>query len=98
MRIILVKQKYERFQSIPVGDDGMKEPQSDNQWRGFFLSSAVAADLVCCLIVGYFGGHFLGNKFGHPFAWMVGGVVVGLAVGIVSVIVLLKSFSEGSNG
>lgn len=82
----------------PSGDDVMKEPQSDdNQWRGFFLTSAVGADLVCCLIVGYLGGHFLGNKLGHLFAWTIGGVLLGLAAGIVSVIILLKSFSEGSN-
>jgi F0F1-type ATP synthase assembly protein I len=90
--------KVRTLSSNTSGDDVMKEPRSDdNQWRGFFLTSAVGADLVCCLIVGYFGGHFLGSKFGHSFAWMIGGVLVGLAVGIVSVILLLKSFSEGSN-
>jgi ATP synthase protein I len=77
----------------------MKEPQSDdNQWRGFFLTSAVAADLVCCLVVGYFIGHFIGNKLGHPFGWTIGGDLIGLAAGIVSVIILLKSFTEGNNG
>jgi ATP synthase protein I len=76
----------------------MKEPQSgDDQWRGFFLSSAIGVDLVCCLLGGYFAGRFIGNKFGHPFAWTIGGVLVGLAVGIVSVIVLLRSFTEGNN-
>lgn len=77
----------------------VKEPQpDDNPWRGFFIVSALGADLVFCLVVGYFVGHYLGGKFGHAMAWTVGGAFVGLAAGIISVIVLLKSITEGNNG
>lgn len=76
----------------------MKQPQSDDQWRGFFIVSALGADVVACLAAGYFAGHFLGGKFGHVTAWTIGGMLVGLAAGIISVIYLLKSLSEGRNG
>jgi F0F1-type ATP synthase assembly protein I len=77
----------------------MKEPQSgDNQWRGFFITSAVGANVVCFLLVGYFIGHFLGKKLGSPIIWTTGGVLIGLGFGIVSVIFLLKKFTEDNNG
>jgi hypothetical protein len=83
----------------PVGVDIMKEPQSgDNQWRGFFITSAVGANVVCFLLAGYFIGHFLGKKLGSPIMWTTGGVLVGLGFGIVSVIFLLKKFTEDNNG
>jgi ATP synthase protein I len=78
------------------GADILKEPESsDDQWRGFFIVSALGADLVACLAGGYFVGRFLGGRFGHETLWTIGGTLTGLAAGIVSVIILLKTFTEG---
>jgi ATP synthase protein I len=76
----------------------MKEPKpEENPWRGFFIVSALGADVVVCLAVGYFIGGFFGRRFGSETTWTIGGMIVGLALGVVSVIVLLKSLTEASN-
>jgi hypothetical protein len=66
-----------------------------NPWKAAGLVSAIGADLVVCILGGYFAGAFLADKWGHP-GWAAAGVIIGLALGIVSVIYMIKRVLEDS--
>mgnify|MGYP000291890735 CR=1 FL=1 len=76
----------------------MKKPNSnDNPWRAVALVSAIGADLVVCMGVGYFLGTYLSKWMGNSL-WIVAGIMVGFIVGVVSIIYILRQFTEGNNG
>jgi predicted acyltransferase len=71
------------------------DPGSMNPWKAAGLVSAIGADLVVCILGGYFAGAYLTKKSGHP-AWVAAGVIIGLAIGIVSVVFMIKRVLEDS--
>ncbi|MFD0871865.1 Putative F0F1-ATPase subunit (ATPase_gene1) [Chlamydia abortus] len=76
----------------------MKKPNpNDNPWRAAGMVSAIGADLIVCILLGYFGGSFVSDRFGLSPAWKAGGLIIGLFVGIVSVVFLIKRFLEDTN-
>jgi len=76
----------------------MKNPNSnENPWRALALVSAIGADLVVCMIGGFWVGGWLERRLGSP-VWTVAGIVAGLFVGIVSIIFIIRNYTGGSNG
>ncbi|WP_227013727.1 AtpZ/AtpI family protein [Paenibacillus psychroresistens] len=74
----------------------MKEPnRNDNPWRAAGLVGAMGADLVVCTLGGYYLGNYIGSRSGAETFWMITGLLVGLAVGVISIIFLIKYYTEG---
>ena len=75
----------------------MKKPNPGgmNPWKAAGLVSAIGADLVVCILGGYFAGAYLSEKSGHPI-WVAAGVIIGLAIGIASVVFMIKRVLEDS--
>ncbi|MCR8645097.1 AtpZ/AtpI family protein [Paenibacillus sp. N1-5-1-14] len=77
----------------------MKPPHSDsNPWKAVGMVSALGIDLVVCMGLGYYLGKLMSDAAGGQPLWIVLGVVLGLIVGIVSIIVILRKVTGGSNG
>jgi F0F1-type ATP synthase assembly protein I len=68
----------------------------DNPWKAVALVSAIGFDLVVCMAAGYFGGSYMSRLAGGKPIWIVAGIVLGLAVGIAGVVLLLRTYTEGS--
>lgn len=73
-----------------------KRKSDDNPWRAAGLVSAVSADMIVCILLGYVGGSWLSGKMGGQKIYVAVGTVVGLFVGIVSVILLIKYYLKDS--
>ncbi|WP_442602555.1 AtpZ/AtpI family protein [Paenibacillus sp. KN14-4R] len=77
----------------------MKSPHSDsNPWKAVGMVSALGIDLVACMGAGYWLGSLMSQSAGGQPIWIVLGVVLGLIVGIVSIIIILRKVTGGSNG
>lgn len=72
-------------------------PRDLNPWKAAGLVSAIGADLVVCIVAGYFAGVYLSKWTGGGPMWVAGGVLAGLAVGILSIVFLIKRILEDSN-
>jgi ATP synthase protein I len=72
-------------------------PGDINPWKAAGLVGALGADLVVCILAGYFAGVYLSKWTGGGQGWVAGGVIVGLAVGIISIVFLIKRVLEDSN-
>lgn len=86
--------------SMPVLTVGetMKDPHSQNNpWRAVALVSAIGIDLVVCMVVGFFAGNYMSNLTDQK-VWIVVGIMAGFAIGVVSIIYILKQFSEDRDG
>ncbi len=77
----------------------MNEPgPKDNPWRAVALVSAIGADLVVCMLAGYYIGKYASRWAGGEPIWIVVGIMLGFVVGVASIIFLLKRYTGGSNG
>ncbi|TVY09285.1 AtpZ/AtpI family protein [Paenibacillus cremeus] len=77
----------------------MKSPSSnDNPWRAVALVSAIGADLVVCMLAGFWVGRLVSDWQGGQPIWLVVGIMVGFIVGVLSVILILRKYTGGSNG
>jgi ATP synthase protein I len=75
-----------------------KSNPNDNPWRAMGMVSAFAADLIVCMIAGFFAGRWIGGMInGHPI-WSVIGVMVGFLVGVASVIIIIRTFMGDRHG
>lgn len=77
----------------------MKRSKSDSTslWKAAGLVSALGADLVVCILAGYYAGVYLSKWTGGGRSWVAGGVITGLVVGILSVALLIKRVLEDSD-
>ena len=69
---------------------------SDNPWRAAGLVSAIGADLVVCVLAGFYGGQFARERLGGSPLWLAAGIVLGLLAGFVSVAFMIKFHLRGS--
>jgi ATP synthase protein I len=69
----------------------------DNPWRAVGLVSAIGADLVVCMLGGYFGGSYISRWMGGQPIWIVAGIMAGFLAGVVSIYFLLRFYTEGSD-
>ncbi|ANE48856.1 hypothetical protein SY83_10695 [Paenibacillus swuensis] len=77
----------------------MKEPNSSQSpWRAISLVSLIGADLVVCVLIGFFLGKYVSDLMGDMPIFIAAGVILGLAVGILSIVYILKRFTEDPNG
>jgi ATP synthase protein I len=77
----------------------MKNQRSnDNPWRAVALVSAIGADLIVCMLAGYWLGSLVSNWTGGQPIWLVAGIMLGFLVGVFSVILILRKYTGGSNG
>jgi F0F1-type ATP synthase assembly protein I len=77
----------------------VKQPESgNNPWRAISLVSLIGVDLVVCVLAGFFLGRYVSDLTGGFPLWIAVGVLLGLAVGIVSIVYILKQFTEDSDG
>jgi predicted membrane-bound spermidine synthase len=74
-----------------------KRNSNDNPWKAVALVSAIGADLVVCMGAGYWLGKYLSGWLGHTI-WIVAGIMTGFIVGVISVIFLIRHYTEGTNG
>jgi uncharacterized protein YqgC (DUF456 family) len=72
-----------------------KHKSNDNPWRAAGLVSAVTADLIVCIMLGYWGGSWLSNRMGDQ-KFVAIGTLAGLFVGIVSVVLLIRFYAKDS--
>ncbi|WP_248929366.1 AtpZ/AtpI family protein [Paenibacillus hamazuiensis] len=75
-----------------------KPPSQDNPWRAVALVSAIGADLVVCMLAGYWLGQLASEWAGGKPILIVGGIMLGFLVGVFSVILILRKYTGGSNG
>ncbi|UUZ91268.1 AtpZ/AtpI family protein [Paenibacillus sp. P25] len=75
-----------------------KNNASDNPWRAVALVSAIGADLVVCMLAGFWLGDLVSKWQGGRPIWLVVGVMLGFFVGVYSVFLILRKFTGGSNG
>ena len=66
---------------------------NDNPWRAAGLVSAVTADLIVCIMLGYWGGSWLSNRLEDP-KFIAIGTLVGLFIGIVSVVMMIRFYAK----
>ncbi|MCS7460006.1 AtpZ/AtpI family protein [Paenibacillus doosanensis] len=70
----------------------------DDPWRAVALVSAIGADLIVCMLAGYWIGNLLRDWTGGQSIWLVAGIMFGFFVGVFSVILILRKYTGGSNG
>lgn len=70
---------------------------STNPWKAAGLVSAIGADLVVCMVGGFFAGDYLASKTGQA-GWTVAGLLFGMFVGIFTIVMLIKRFLEENDG
>jgi ATP synthase protein I len=76
----------------------VNKPRSqDNPWRAVGLVSAIGAELVVCMLAGYFGGSYASRSLGGQPIWIVVGIMAGFIVGLVGIYFLLRFYTEGSD-
>jgi len=86
-----------RFTNLDPGDEEMKRPGSkNNPWKAAGLVSAIGADLIVCMVGGYYAGTYISDRTGQQ-GWIPAGVIAGMLLGIVGVVLLIKRFLEDSN-
>ena len=75
----------------------MSRPHRDeNPWRTAALVGTIGVDLAVCLVAGIWLGRWMQGVFGGV-GWLVAGILCGLAAGIVSVILMIRKFTEGTH-
>ncbi len=72
--------------------------KSQNPWRAVALATAIGADLVVCMVAGYFAGLGLKNWFGGHPGWLVIGIMAGFLAGVAGLIFILRYYLEDRNG
>jgi F0F1-type ATP synthase assembly protein I len=72
--------------------------KSSSAMRAVGMASAIGADLVFCMVAGYFLGSFMQNWFGgHPI-WLVVGIMIGFIAGVIGLVLLLRHYLGERNG
>lgn len=71
-------------------------PKDVNPWKAAGLVSAIGADLVVCMLGGYYGGSYIAARTNQPI-WTAAGLMIGLAIGIVTIVLLIKHVLEESH-
>lgn len=75
----------------------MKRTDSNNNpWRAAGWMTAISADLIGCMVAGYFLGVFISRNTGGHRGWIAAGVIFGLFAGILSVVLLIRRFMGDS--
>ncbi|WP_127581072.1 AtpZ/AtpI family protein [Paenibacillus koleovorans] len=75
----------------------MNKPRSqDNPWRAVGLVSAIGADLIICMLAGYFGGSYVSRWQGDQPIWIVVGIMTGFIVGVFSIYLIIRFYTKGS--
>lgn len=75
-----------------------KKNLNDNPWRAVALVSAIGADLIVCMLAGYWLGNLISDWRGGQPIWLVAGIMIGFFIGVYSVILILRKYTGGSNG
>ncbi|MFD2615496.1 AtpZ/AtpI family protein [Paenibacillus gansuensis] len=76
-----------------------KKPDSNSSpWRAISLVSLIGADLVVCLLIGFYLGRYVSDLMNGQPIFIAAGVILGLAAGILSIVYILKRFTEEPNG
>lgn len=77
----------------------MKKPSSkDFPWRAISLVSVIGVDLVVCVLIGFYLGRYVSDLMNGQPLFIAAGVILGLAAGVLSIIYILKQFTEEPNG
>lgn len=69
-----------------------KPGKNSNPWRAAALVSAIGADMLICILGGYYVGKWMSGRMGGEPIWMAVGTLTGLGFGIVSIVYLIKKF------
>jgi F0F1-type ATP synthase assembly protein I len=70
-----------------------KKPNED-PWRAMALVGVVGIDLAVCIFAGYWVGHVLRGWTNGSELWILFGLLLGISAGVVSVIYMIKHFTE----
>lgn len=77
----------------------MKKPSTkDSPWRAISLVSVIGVDLVVCVLLGFYLGRYVSDLMNGQPLFIAAGVILGLATGVLSIIYILKQFTEDTNG
>ncbi|NBI30628.1 AtpZ/AtpI family protein [Chengkuizengella marina] len=69
----------------------------DNPWKAVALVSAIGLDMVVCMFAGYGLGTLVTKYVNHNPIWIVVGIMVGFVMGVLSIMMIIKKYTGGSN-
>jgi ATP synthase protein I len=72
--------------------------KSNTTLRAVGIASAIGADLVLCMLLGYLLGTYLQEWLGGNPVWLVVGIMLGFIAGVIGLIWLLRYYMEDRNG
>ena len=72
--------------------------KSNTTLRAVGIASAIGADLVLCMLLGYLLGTYLQEWLGGNPVWLVVGIMLGFIAGVFGLIWLLRYYMEDRNG
>ncbi|TVY10962.1 AtpZ/AtpI family protein [Paenibacillus cremeus] len=73
------------------------QSSKDNPWQAVALVTAIGADLVVCMLAGYWLGNLISKWQGGQPIWLVVGIMLGFLIGVASIILILRKYTGGSN-
>ncbi|MFS1510897.1 AtpZ/AtpI family protein [Chengkuizengella sp. SCS-71B] len=69
----------------------------DNPWKAVALVSAIGLDMVVCMFAGYGLGTLATKYLDDNPIWIVVGIMIGFVVGVISIMMIIKKYTGGSN-
>jgi F0F1-type ATP synthase assembly protein I len=75
----------------------MQNRKDSSPWKAAALVSAIGADLVVCMALGYWIGSRISEAAGGRPIWIVAGIMAGFFVGAASVILILRKMTESAD-
>jgi F0F1-type ATP synthase assembly protein I len=72
--------------------------KSNTTLRAVGIASAIGADLVLCMLLGYLLGTYLQEWLGGNPIWLVVGIMLGFIAGVMGLVWLLRYYMEDRNG